>query len=401
MLIIVSVVFFDNRTVPPFPNCYTLVPTCGASLIILFGDKTTIVGYLLSTRPLRWIGLISYSAYLWHQPLLAFLRLQSNYTPHMSTIIIVISLVLPLSVFGYFCVEQPFRNKQRFSRKLIFVMAGLASVITFVIASILIQTAHNRSLTVNKSDGDSYLSDLRKYGHWQYVVRDFNALARKKTFSNRTTTLNKRAVLIGDSFAQDFYNMIIENKHLIKYEIRVYYVYSRCQIYLGSEDRRQFIEAKHKQTCTNANDIKYALPLIRQADVVMLASNWYEWSAQRLPMTLKLLNLTKQQQIFVIGPKHFGIVNPNLYVNKSTEFRIKQYQHPKIEPVKVNNLLVKTIDKSIFVNVQKMICTGFNQTCPLFTRDGKLISHDGAHLTRYGARFVGNVIFKKKPLNNL
>ncbi|CAF2989860.1 unnamed protein product [Rotaria sp. Silwood2] len=154
--------------------------------------------------------------------------------------------------------------------------------------------------------------------------------------------------------------MIIEGKHLVNYEIRVYFIYSRCQIYLGSEDRKQSIETKHHRTCTNANDIKYALPLIRQANVIILASNWYEWSAKRLSMTLKLVNLTKQQQIFIIGLKHFWHVNPILYVNKSTEYRLKQYQYSKIEIIKVNNLLEQTIDKSIFVNVRKMICTGYN-----------------------------------------
>jgi hypothetical protein len=400
VLIALSVVFLNNRNIPPFPNCYTLIPTCGASLIILFGDKTTFIGYLLSTRPVRWIGLISYSAYLWHQPLLVFIRLQSYQTPRMLTIIIVISLVFPLSIFSYFYVEQPFRNKKRFSQKQIFCFSGIAFVITLIVAVFLIQTANNRSSIVSKS-GDSYLSDLKKYGHSQYVVRDFNALAKKTSFTNRTRILDKRLAIIGDSFAQDFYNMIIEGKHLKNYEIRVYYVFSRCQIYLGEEDRRKFIEAQHRQTCTNANDIKYAFPLIRQADVIMLVSNWYEWSAQRLPMTLKLLNLTKQQQIFVIGSKHFGKVNPKLYVNTSTEFRVKQYQYPKPESVKVNNLLEKIIDKSLFVNVLKMICTGYNQTCPLFTPDGKLISHDGAHLTKYGAGYVGNIVFKNELLNKL
>jgi hypothetical protein len=195
--------------------------------------------------------------------------------------------------------------------------------------------------------------------------------------------------------------MIIEGKHLINWEFCVYYVYSRCQIYLGNENRMKFIEAKHHQTCTNANDIKYALPIIRQANIIFLASNWYLWSSERLPNTLKLLNLTKQQEIFVIGPKHFGKVNPMLYVNKSKSFRIKQYQYPKTEVIAVNQLLEKTLDKSIYVNMQKLICTGFNQTCPLFTPDGKLISHDGAHMTKYGARYVGNILFKNKPLNKL
>ncbi|CAF1185868.1 unnamed protein product [Adineta steineri] len=341
LLIVISVLFFDNHNIPPFPNCYTLIPTCGATLIILFANKNTLVGYVLSTRPLRWIGLLSYSAYLWHQPLLAFTRLQSNQTLN---IIIVVSSIFPLSIFSYFFIEQPFRNKKYFSRQKIFLMSGLAFVITLFIAIFLIQTANNRSMIVNKSN-DTYLSDLKKYDNWQYVVRNFNALERKsKTFSNRTITLNKRVVLIGDSFAQDFYNVIIEGKHLIDYEIRVAFVYSRCQIYLGLEDRRKFIEVKHRQTCTNANDIKYALPLIRV---------------------------------------------------------IKQYQYPRIEIVNVNNLLEKSLDKSIFVNIIEMICNGFNKTCPLFTRDGKLISHDGAHLTKYGARYVGDIISKNEPLNKV
>jgi peptidoglycan/LPS O-acetylase OafA/YrhL len=64
IFIIISIVFFDNHNIPPFPNCYTLIPTCGTALIILFANKNTFIGYILSICPLRWIGLISYSAYL-------------------------------------------------------------------------------------------------------------------------------------------------------------------------------------------------------------------------------------------------------------------------------------------------------------------------------------------------
>ncbi len=398
LLIIISVVSFDNSQIPPFPNVYTLIPTIGAALIILCGEKSTLVGYLLSTRLLRWIGLISYSAYLWHQPLLAYLRLYSNET---SEYVIIILVIFPLSIFSYLFVEQPFRDKKRFSRNEIFLIAGLSTLITLIIALFLIKISDNRSLIINKGD-DPYLSDLKNYGNWQYVVRDFDILAKnKKSFSNKTSILNRRIALIGDSFIQDFYNMIIEGKYLINSDICVYYVSSRCQIYLGNQDRKIFLEAKHKQLCTNAYDIKYALPIIRQADIIILSSYWDLWSAQKLPNTLKLLNLTKQQQIFLIGPKHFGKVNPMLYINKTKQFRIKQFQYPSKQFIQINQLLEKTIDKSIFVNVQKMICTGLNQTCPLFTPDGKLISHDGLHLTKYGAHYVGNIIFKNKPLNKL
>lgn len=401
MLIIMSVVFFDNRIIPPFPNIYTLIPACGAGLIILYGEKNTLIGHLLSTTLCRWIGLISYSLYLWHQPLLAFVRLYPNEISENLMIIIVLSLVFPLSILSYLFIEQPFRNKERFSRKEIFLLSGLCSIIILFVGLFLIRTSKNR-LSIMDKEPDSYLSDLNKYGNWQYVVRDFDQLAReKKTFSSKTSNKTQKIVLIGDSFAQDFYNMIIEGKHLKNSDICVYFISSRCQIYLGNEDRAKFIEAQHKQTCTNAYDIKYALPLIRQANIIFLSSNWYLWSSIRLPNTLKLLNITKQQQIFVIGPKHFGKVNTKLYINKTKQFRIKQYQYPKPEVIQINDLLEKTIDKSIYVNIPKLICKGSNQTCPLFTPDGKLISHDGAHLTKYGARYIGNIIFNNKPLNQL
>jgi peptidoglycan/LPS O-acetylase OafA/YrhL len=72
-LIVFSIFFFNRQTV--FPSFFTLVPTIGTSLIILFADRDTFVNKILSIKLLVSIGLISYSLYLWHQPLLAFGRI--------------------------------------------------------------------------------------------------------------------------------------------------------------------------------------------------------------------------------------------------------------------------------------------------------------------------------------
>ncbi|CAF0896456.1 unnamed protein product [Didymodactylos carnosus] len=202
---------------------------------------------------------------------------------------------------------------------------------------------------------------------------------------------------------RDFFNVIIENKLLLNYQIRVHYIQRRCQIYLGQEDRLKLIEAQDIQLCkTNKKyDIKYALPLIRRANILFLVGRWRQWSALRLPSTIKALNLTSDQQVFVIGAKHFGAVNPKLYVGKTNEYRIKQRQFPPIDEILVNGILEKTIDQSMFVNVQKMLCTGRNNTCPLFTPEGKLITYDGFHLTKYGARYLGKILFSNPPLKRL
>lgn len=71
-LIAWAIFFFDDNT--PFPGVWGLLPVVGTALVILFATPATLGGRLLGTRALVGTGLISYSAYLWHQPLLAFAR---------------------------------------------------------------------------------------------------------------------------------------------------------------------------------------------------------------------------------------------------------------------------------------------------------------------------------------
>ena len=396
----ISVTLLNNRTIYPFPNCYTLLPTCGATLIILFGEKDTFVGALLSKRPLRWTGLISYSAYLWHQPLLAFTRLRYGETSSLSCIAIVIIVGLPLSVCSYLFIEQPFRQTQRISQKKIFISAAVGTFLTFVLALFLIRTGNNRSL-LSEPGSDSYLADLKQYGNVDYTVGAYNMHQGVKTFSNDTASTKRRMALIGDSFSQDFLNIVIEGKHLTNYEICPYYVHNECQIYIGTEDKQQFILPQFREFCRNGNDIKYALPMIRQANLIVLAAGWKEWNAERLPTTITLLNLTKEQQLIIIGIKNFGPLQPMFYANKSKEYRLAQYGYPEDSYVQMNTFLEGIIDPSMYVNVMNLVCTGYNNTCPLFTRDGKLISYDSWHLTKYGALYVGQIIFSRKPLNQL
>lgn len=73
VMIIYAIIAF-NKTVP-FPSAWALIPDSGAALIIIFAIPQTVVGRLLSTPAFVGVGLISYSAYLWHQAIFAFARL--------------------------------------------------------------------------------------------------------------------------------------------------------------------------------------------------------------------------------------------------------------------------------------------------------------------------------------
>ena len=109
-MILYSIIGFNRETV--FPSILTLVPVLGTVLIILFATSNTWVKKILSFQPFVWIGLISYSAYLWHQPLFAFARIRASEVPSDSLLMALSSLSLILAYFTWKFVEQPFRKKR-------------------------------------------------------------------------------------------------------------------------------------------------------------------------------------------------------------------------------------------------------------------------------------------------
>jgi len=119
--IIFAIFIYDENT--PSPSVYTLIPVIGAVLLVMYADKKTIAARILSTKVFVGIGLISYSAYLWHQPLFAFSRIRSTETPGMVLMLFLSVTTFGVAVLCWKFIEQPFRNKENFSRLSIFSLS--------------------------------------------------------------------------------------------------------------------------------------------------------------------------------------------------------------------------------------------------------------------------------------
>ena len=103
-----SLVLIDERT--PVPSLLAVPCVLGTALVLRHGRAGTLTARLLSLPPLVWVGLISYSAYLWHQPILAFARLIEGGEPPLSVMLALSVLSLGVAWASWRLVEQPFRR---------------------------------------------------------------------------------------------------------------------------------------------------------------------------------------------------------------------------------------------------------------------------------------------------
>lgn len=131
-LLLIVVAFLTYSSAISFPGFYALVPTLGAALLILFATPDNWVGRFLATAPMVGIGLVSYSAYLWHQPVFAFLR-HLHQELSLGVTFLGIGFVFGLSLLSWKFVERPFRNRLNMPRARFFkviVALGLAIILT-------------------------------------------------------------------------------------------------------------------------------------------------------------------------------------------------------------------------------------------------------------------------------
>ena len=188
--IIFSVFFYDETT--PIPSVYALVPVVGVVLLVLYADKETLVAKLLSTKGFVGIGLISYSAYLWHQPLFAFARIRlvepSNYVMALLALLSVV-----LAYFSWKLIEAPFRNKNAVSRFkiLAFSLSGL------ILFSTLGLYGHLNGLRYK----------LETFNDWkdtdECVYKSANSIVNKRKKIIEQCLFGKNDfILVGDSHAE-------------------------------------------------------------------------------------------------------------------------------------------------------------------------------------------------------
>lgn len=147
--ILAAVYAYDRTTT--FPGAAALLPCCGTAAVIWANaGQLTFSGRLLSLRPFVGIGMISYSLYLWHWPVLVFARYWAN--PELSTLhrwlLIAISVVL--AILSWKFVETPFRRGQWLPQRRALFSTALVAIASLLLVGVGFKLSHGLPFRVSE-----------------------------------------------------------------------------------------------------------------------------------------------------------------------------------------------------------------------------------------------------------
>ena len=407
--IVFSIFFYDETT--PFPSVYTLVPVLGVVLLVLYADKETFASKLLSTKVFVGVGLISYSAYLWHQPLLAFARWRNygnDLTTNMSTWLILMNLVLAILTYQF--IETPIRKKTFLSsRKAIFTFSilGFALFISVGLSGhFYYQPGHQKHPSFIQSivlsddyEADNYYLIAESWELQKQVngIEFFGVdnVAKDRELLFPETSNRGNLLVVGNSHSVDFFNVL-----------------SFSEIISSNFNLARFgVQIK------NVDDEFYSSPNYQAADVVVLCSLMGDEDLNVLLMVSEQIindgkrliiceniftwmersNYTKLDRLIIEGSLQ------NLDIHQLSDDINEEYTRAfqalsfvsadrKSTYIRMKNLLEDMSLKLDFTVIDRMTYVCFDGTCEIVSPTLGKYFFDMGHHTLLGAEYFSEIL---------
>ncbi len=379
------------------------VPVLPTNFLIIFSTfllltkelpKNFVFKKLVQNKYFNYIGLISFSLYLWHWPILVLFKYY--YVYEVSFIIKILSLVLMfiLSIFSYHIIELKFRYKISF-KILIIIISGLY---IFFISFYF----YNKSIKENiqyKSFSPNFISSA-SLTNFKCETNNFYLYKKKRAcIINKKIKKNYSIALIGNSHAQMYAPSILP---FLKEK-------SQKAILLPMTGCLPTITLNLNQDCLNlAKEYFEKYTSDDQINTVIIATTWwhenlyngekYLEDKKHLLLSESLLQLIEQikkfnKKVYLVGP----IVAP-LYELPQDLSRLFKFKHLNENEIKnrlktevttyednykeVNRLLSNKLSLN-YVNIIKDQCD--ENFCYYSDKNGIFFA-DGSHLSSHGAK---------------
>ena len=325
---------------------YRLLLTVFVSTILIWNSRNNKVQSSFFFRPLILLGMASYSVYIWHQVIFAFYRNIWNDQLCLWEYVLLILVSLIVGIVSYYGIEQTIDRvcKQKKKNQKVIIVSCILSLIPIWYFSI--KYYNQEGVIRDIPELEVFLNNSESW-----IPQAYNAAVYQKD-RNLPSNGKKNILLVGDSYARDWYNVIRE-----------------------SDKSNSFNLSYHEKPDSVLRE------RIRQADCIFLATHGnFERFNPYLPEMMK-------KNFYRVGDKRF-FSSPNIIYNKreNKNYLMQQVNIPN--DIKESNDDEQRIFGNAFINSMNIMKTPAG-LYNIFTPEGFLISHDGLHLTKAGAMYYG------------
>lgn len=388
-----SMIGFDDGI--EFPSSAALLPCIGAGLMIYSGPSHGL-SLLVSNRVMVGVGLISYSLYLIHWPLIVFYKYYVGDELNALEGLSLGLLALVLAYLMYRFIEQPFRKTKsssepqvengqvkRSSPNKAFLRGACVCTTLIVLASV--------SALISKGWLFRYPAEVvaqlsyKKGDYTEYFWT--NIKGHETGFSNSG---KPKILVVGDSMAAGLMNVLVAADAKTDIDLASISVRDNCKTLFGlSAAAYQHIYSGAKEICRQEHQrILSKLDLLSEADTVILASYWWDENHLKyVPKSTAHMKALTNARLMVLGLKvqrSDGIWFLSKHAFKPQVDKLRTTPHPKA--LKINQMLEKQADGYDYFDMLNLFCN--SDGCQRVTKDGFAIVFDTTHFSENGARFA-------------
>jgi peptidoglycan/LPS O-acetylase OafA/YrhL len=374
-----------------FPGLAALLPCVGTALVIVAG-RGALAGALLANRPAVSLGLVSYSLYLVHWPLLVFVRYVTGeeLSPGRAALLGVVSIAIA-TASGRF-VERPFRGRGgpgRLSDPAFgLACAGLAGALLLPAVTAVAERGWPGRVAGALREGMATL-ETQKLRHFD----DANA----------TTELpfpapdRRNVVIVGDSHGADLLTALLRAKSEVNF--RFVHIVWNCQPVFGERPYGEGTPIRTREEaekCRREAEVLRDNPALEKADRIVIAATWFGFGLEGLPATLDYFDARYPGRVVLAGGR-YTFTEPGALLARSAtvEEANEAWDRAKRKAIMKQEMRVleeiaaeREVD---LLDLRPYACDespdGF--LCPLLREDGTPLYWDTNHWTEAGARRVG------------
>ncbi len=415
----------NGKVIKNYPNWWAIgVCLSAASLIYIGSDNSTnIISRFLSLKPLVWIGMISYSLYIWHWPVLAFMR---GRTPAIITIAIALSFFL--AVLSYYLIENRLRRKYTVSTWKTFLILVVIPVVCMNIMK----------SKVNQSEG---FPERVMSQHEALISNKFNELQNKrescwsKECEIGSNGSARKALFLGDSYANHawgFFDVLGKDANI---SIKILSVADCLML-------PEVVQVKHPnldvKACNNAINLYFTKNQLSQYDYVIIAEVWSRYLTQKrlinassdkpsvklsekilyhgLEKAISKIEEANSVPVIVLSAYEAAQENPYSPIQKMKDCRRKKHlkivdscdfidnskdNHEEYALLSYLSEMKNRHPNLVVIDLKKLHC--FDGICRAFINDYPIYRDNSGHLTDYASYEFGKKYLKKynNPFSNI